>query len=94
MQDFFDPLLSALQESFKRNKKYVKTWKLYTYLFNALSPLKGHTYLNKLAVCGAGLFEYIWPFSGHQALMGYIHAFLFSPLLLIFHDHKSMWIVN
>ena len=37
--------------------------------FNAWCPLKGHTHLN-LQLSAAGLFKYVWPFSGHQALKG------------------------
>ena len=39
--------------------------------FSAWCPLKGHTYLDKPAAESrfvAGLFKYVWPFRGHQAL--------------------------
>ena len=34
--------------------------------------MKGLTYLNKLQLWAAGLFKYVWPFSGNQGLKGYI----------------------
>ena len=36
--------------------------------FNAWCPLKGHTYVTNLQLKATGLFKYVWPFSGHQAL--------------------------
>ena len=43
--------------------------------FSAWCPLKGHTYSNKPAAFSCVLyfssnFQYVWPFSGHQALKG------------------------
>ena len=38
--------------------------------FSTWFPLKGHTYLKNLQLKAAGLFKYVWPFNGHQALKG------------------------
>ena len=40
-----------------------------TQRFSAMCPLNGHVYLN-LQLKAAGLFKFVWPFSGHQALKG------------------------
>ena len=34
--------------------------------FNPFCPLKGHTYLTNTHLSAAGLFKYVWPFSGQH----------------------------
>ena len=48
------------------------------YPFSAWCPLKAQTYLHKSGTKSCS-FKYIWPFSGHQALKGYIHDALPQP---------------
>ena len=38
--------------------------------FSAGYSLKGDTYVKNLQLSAVGLFKYVWPFSGHQALKG------------------------
>ena len=45
---------------YERNLRHVRVW----------SPPKGNTYLKPIIqFLAAGLFKYVWPFSGNQALM-------------------------
>ena len=41
------------------------------YRFNAWCPLESYTILN-LQISATGLFKYMWPYGGHQALKGKI----------------------